>query len=152
MFSLTLMFAVILMIKLKNKKKGKQYNADAVSASTADDFDDMLPGLWLAYLTAFPNGSSASTASKAPPAPIVSDSTLIEALHHGDFTSIRQWGRQRFCPNSAAPFLAIIVRGKVDVMRCMVEELGADINGPPDGNPKCAPLFLALNRGRLDMV
>jgi ankyrin repeat protein len=42
--------------------------------------------------------------------------------------------------------------GRVDVMRCMVTELGADVNLADNGGPTCTPLFLAAKRGRVDMV
>jgi ankyrin repeat protein len=42
--------------------------------------------------------------------------------------------------------------GEVDVMCCMVKELGADINKPHEGVPDFTPLFLAAGGGRADMV
>lgn len=136
----------------KNKKKGKQTNTRAASASTTDDFDGMLAEFRSVDLAASPASSSASTASNGPPAPIVAEETLMKALIEGDLTSLRRWGWQGFRPISASPFCAVAAVGSVDVMRCMVKELGADVNKPSGGDANWTPLFLAANAGRVDMV
>ena len=142
----------------KSKKVEKRQEAEAATAETADDFDVMLAELRAADLAAPPSSSSSSTASNGPraratinsSAPRVSEETMMMACKAGELSKLRRWGRQGV-RTSALSFCSVVVMGRVDVMRCLVEELGADVNLAHDDYPNGTPLFMAVNVGRLDM-
>jgi ankyrin repeat protein len=75
--------------------------------------------------------SSSSSSSQASPTTetTVSDEAIIDACTRGNLTQLRQWGRQGIRVQSAEPLIcAVFDRAQTDVLRCLVNSLGADVN------------------------
>jgi ankyrin repeat protein len=53
---------------------------------------------------------------------------LTEAARVGDLDSLTIWARQGVRVTFALPLIAAAVGGHLDVLRCLVRELGADVN------------------------
>jgi hypothetical protein len=147
----------------KREKKEKQRKGGAVTAKNGDDLESMLAKFRAADLAALEASSDRSaksnesnyhsaSAASSNRAPSVSDDTITKACIDGDFTRIRIWGRQGVRLVAAIPFCSIVVMGRVDVMRCMVKELGADVHRAHDSNVLSSPLFLAAKGRRVDMI
>jgi hypothetical protein len=127
----------------KQKKKSKQHEDD--------EFDDMLAEFQAADLTTASNATSppaASSSSKsartdARPSltslpsqaaenatrPHVSEEAIINASSVGNLAQLQHWGRQGVRVRTGIPlFWAVYNRASLDVLFCLVKELGADIN------------------------
>jgi hypothetical protein len=134
----------------KNKKNSQR--------EVADDFDDMLAGfrasdLATAPLNQVPEISSADVAANAARAQAsrvtVPEATILAAIRAGDLSKLRRWhqGELRYSPDHLCTAAA---QGVLTVMRCMIEELGADVNGATsDGT---TPVYVACHIGHLDLV
>lgn len=155
----------------KDGKNGKQQGAKAASTQTDDDFDDMLAEVCAADLvtsafteitevaaTAHVDASSttSSSSSSAPPAAPtmgrrISGEVIIATCERGDITQLRRWGRQGVRVVSADPLCYCSYHGlPLDIMRCLVRELGADVNlANQQGG---TPLILAVQTGNLATV
>jgi hypothetical protein len=158
----------------KNNQKGKRREATATSD---DDFDDMLAELRAADLTALAantsssssNSSSssssssasttansitntivASTASSTAKAIEVPEERIIEAIRRDDIAQLRRWARQGFRATSAVSLLYAASLGKVGIAQCLVQELGVGVNQADEGG--YTPLFVAALEGHLAMV
>jgi hypothetical protein len=155
------------MPKIKKNGEGKGKKADPAAAQTADDFDDMLADFRAADFITTPaasTSSSSSTASSAPPsnAPISSSSrayeteekvpeaTIVQACTAGDITRLRRWARMGVRVSSGQPLFDAAAHGKLDIMRCLVKELGADVNQTAHNG--ITPLLVAVQFGRLDVA
>jgi hypothetical protein len=127
----------------KNKKQGKQ--------EEDKDFDKMLAEFRAADLATPSNASgtlstsSSSTGTRldARPSvtslpssalasaagPYVSEEAIIDACLAGDLAELRRWGRQGVRVSTALPLLQAVRNGaSFDVLRCLVKELGANVN------------------------
>jgi hypothetical protein len=58
----------------------------------------------------------------------VSDVDITRALKAGETETLRQWGREGVRVASAEPLLTAAHFGRPDVVRLLVEKLGASIN------------------------
>ena len=139
------------------KSKAKKGAGPAV-----DDFDDMLAGFRAQdLLNTTTTTTTTSTSTSSTPQPrrarveqpnvTVSDKEIIAACRRNDVTQLRRWSRQGFRLLSAYPFVESVAYGvSLGVLRCLVKELGADVNlADEDG---FTPLIVAAQYGRLDVV
>jgi hypothetical protein len=101
-------------------------------------------------------GASSSSASAAAAA--VSEAAIEEACRTGDLRKLRRWARQGVRVATAIPLRIAVVKGLLDVMRCLVFELGADVDqgalfdiGAAD-EIVAPPLFIAAAYGLLLVV
>jgi ankyrin repeat protein len=79
----------------------------------------------------------------------VSEATILAAIRAGDLTRLRRWHRQGV--EISAEHLCVAARlGSNDMMRCLVEELGADVNGASFGGD--TPLIVASWNDKVDLV
>jgi hypothetical protein len=59
----------------------------------------------------------------------VSENAIIEACIRGDVAQLRRWGRQGVRVKSADFLIdAMFAEVSLDILRCLVKELGADVN------------------------
>jgi hypothetical protein len=82
----------------------------------------------------------------------VSEEAILEACERGDVAQFRHWGQQGIKVESAEPLCAAALHGApLDVLRCMLIEMGADAK---KGRSKdgATPLLLAAQRGDLGAV
>jgi hypothetical protein len=146
-------------------KKNKKAKSHEATAQSNDDFDDMLAELRATDLTATAvntnNSSSssssitstnvASTASSTAKAIEVSEERILEAVERGDIAQLRRWGRLGLRITSGQPLVRALVKGNLDALRCLVKDLGADVN-QADRGPTLQPLHIAVHLGNIDMV
>jgi hypothetical protein len=145
------------------KNKSKQQGAKSAVGDAHDDFDKMLAEVTAAdsELSADVPASTATTASStsssssssrssssssggaSSPGLQVSEEAIIEACMRGDLTQLRRWGRQGVRVKNADLLVDAIFAGvSLDILHCLVKELGADINEArlTDG---ATPLYVA---------
>jgi hypothetical protein len=133
----------------KKTTKGARKEADAPTAQSGDDFDDMLAearALIVAIAAASSNSSSSRSGSRdasnaTRPEMAVSDETIIDACKRGNVIQLQRWGRQGVRVTGADPlYQAVGNRASIDVLCCLVNELGANVNGetPDSTTPLCA--------------
>jgi ankyrin repeat protein len=136
----------------KNKKGARK------EALTDDDFDDMLAELRAADIITPTTRSSTSSSSRSSssgsrdssnstrPRMTVSDQTIIDACRRGDVIQLRRWGQQGVRVTSAVPLYTFAGNGaSLDVLRCLVKELGADVYGISTELGDSALYFAAQN-------
>jgi ankyrin repeat protein len=152
------------------KKKSKRQYANAAT-DDVDDNDEDIDNL-LAEVTAVDlklladvrassstttNFASSSSSSGGVPGESlqklhVSELAIFGACKRGDIDQLRRWGRQGVRVKDA-DFLvdAICAEVSLDILRCLVKELGADINGArlTDG---ATPLCVAAEIGNLALL
>jgi hypothetical protein len=135
-------------------KKNKRSNQGEV----AEDFDDMLAGFRAADLANAVRSDVAQRISDDTPANAarsqtsdvtVPEATILAAIEAGDLSKLRRWHRQgvRF---SAYVVCQAAGWGSMAVIKCLVEELGADVDGADDDG--CTPVFVASSYRQLDLV
>jgi hypothetical protein len=154
----------------KNNKMGKQ-PVVVTAAQTTDEFYDILaeprasaPAILATTTTSTSTSSPVTTASSSssPTEPRtisaagatkelrVSEESIFAACRQGNVGQLRSWGRQRVRIRNAGAFWNIVFLDKLDVVRCLVKDLGADINQVmQDG---ATPLCIAAQSGNVDMV
>jgi hypothetical protein len=137
----------------RNNKKGKRQTAGAVAAQTAnDDFDDMLAevmaGDTTSHTTTTPATARSSNFSPSSVRTTISEEAIIECCFVGDIAKLRRWARLGARVVSAMPLCASAEQGHVNMLRILIEELGADVNKSvaPDG---CFPLYIAAQNGHM---
>jgi ankyrin repeat protein len=135
---------------LKSKKSNQ--------GEVADDFDDMLAGFRAADLASAPPNHVAplladdaplSTARAQGPEETVLEATILAAIRAGDLTRLRRWHRHgnRYSANTVCN---AAIFGSIAVLRYLVQELGADVNGVHgDGY---TPVLVASLKGNLNLV
>jgi ankyrin repeat protein len=126
----------------KNKDtKGKRQKAGTAAAQTDDSFDDMLAELCAADLATLAVGSITTTSSSSSSSnPTVSDADLIPtagetvpeamiilASFNGDMDLLRRLARRGIRVSSALPLCRAAENGKLDAVRLLVKEMGADV-------------------------
>jgi hypothetical protein len=149
------------------KNKSKQQRAKSPAFGNDDDFDKMLAEVTAAdpVLSAGTPASIATTANAASsssgsrdgepgastPGVQVDELEIAYACKQGDIAQLRRWGRQGVRVRSAIPLVVSVnVGASLDILRCLVKELGADVNFPEkDGQ---TALFRAAGNGRLDVL
>jgi DNA-binding GntR family transcriptional regulator len=134
------------MPKQNKDAKGKRQKSGAVADQTDDDFDDMLAEFCAADLasatasgsTTTTSASSSSSSNNPTPAArattrrattrraAVPEATIIRACVAGDVGLLRQWARRDIRAASAEPLWVAAAGGKLDVVRLLLKELGAD--------------------------
>jgi hypothetical protein len=162
----------------KNNAKGKRQGAKAAPAQTDDDFDDMLAEMCAADLAitaatsvrnltsaAANTTTSSSSSSFTPRVPgtstpgLVAPATgqrasaeaIIAACKHNDIAQLRLWGRQGVRLTNATPLMNCAVNGaSVGLVRCLIDDLGADVN--QRNSDGVTALWLAAAAGKLDVV
>jgi ankyrin repeat protein len=110
-----------------DKRKEKHSSAEVATG----DFDDMLVEFAASDLknaAKCESTTTATTASTASRAPKSTEEYIIEACAAGNLVQSRRWGRQGIRVASAGPLIQAAAFNKIDVMRCLVKELGADVN------------------------
>jgi ankyrin repeat protein len=127
----------------KNNKKGKQGRAKAATAEIDVDFDDMLAELRATDLTAVPASSNSSSSIINTSATItnvasmarstrnvieIPEARIIEAIQRGNIGQLRRWARQGLRVSSGLPLLHAAGLGKLDMVQCLVTELGATVD------------------------
>jgi hypothetical protein len=129
--------------------KSKQRGVKATNAEPADDFDDMLAKFAASDL--LPSGQSATTfsssASTSSPhmktstpshkpttdpqteatKPKVSEDTIDDACRRGDITQLRRWRQQGIHFEARALHFSAF-HGMLEIVRCLIKELGVDVN------------------------
>jgi hypothetical protein len=71
-------------------------------------------------------GAPSSSASGGAAA--ISAADFMNACRAGKFVKLRRWGRQGLRVMSAVPLFYAVEEGNLDLMRCLVDDLGADVN------------------------
>jgi hypothetical protein len=154
----------------KNNKKGRRQRFTA-TAENDGDFDDMLAELRSENLTALtanrsssssgssinPNISTGatiknvfSTATSAANAYEIPEERIIEAVKRGNIGQLRRWARQGIRISSGVPLFHAVVKSRMDVVQCLVKELGADVNKPDDRGR--TPLCITAQMGDLAIM
>jgi hypothetical protein len=143
------------MPKPNKNKKGKRQKTDVVAAQTEDDFDDMLAELCAAdiaspaannttsiAITITPSSSSGSSNRSSSPTlaarastrrakaarEIVPEMVIVWACVAGDMSLLRQWAKRGIRVTSAKPLCQAAANDRLDVVRVLVMELGADVS------------------------
>jgi ankyrin repeat protein len=142
-------------------KKGKKQGGKAVAAEADDDFDAMLAALRAADPVT-PVASSSSTAAEksrsntsvASTADSVTVEAIIAACRQEDTAQLRHWGR---CVGvrikSADPLCECAYIGaSLDTLRCLVKDLGADVNQGNHEQGGNTALYVAAQRGHVDVM
>jgi hypothetical protein len=142
------------MPKQNKNAKGKRQKAGVAAAQSDDDFDDMLAEVCavdvaspLAVASITPtttttppsSSSSSSSSSSTYPSPAarttrsrvearetVSEATIVQACSLGDMSLLQRWARRGVRVMSAEPLLTAAGCGKLDAVRLLLQELGAD--------------------------
>jgi ankyrin repeat protein len=159
----------------KNNKLVKSKRQEAES----DDFDDMLADLRAADLTscattfsvpvvttgsAISSTSTASTSSssrtnnttttavgmRSVRGEDVSQESIVEASRIGDMAQLQRWARQGFRVSSPDPLVHAAASGRLDVLRFLVEKLGADVNRAASGGKTA--LYISSRYGHVAIV
>jgi hypothetical protein len=159
----------------KNKRKVKRLEAEAAAVQSAGDFDDMLVEFRAADLTTAAattittttttttttitttttttiSNSSLINSSSTPNATRmeqmrVSEDMIIDECDRENVAQLRHWGRQGVRVQSARSLAYAVAWCTPDVTRCLVKNLGANVNQAKEyGYP---PLFIAARHGRL---
>jgi ankyrin repeat protein len=127
-------------------KKSKQ-------GEVTEDFDDMLAGFRAADLANAPPNDATQSAADNTPANAAraqpSEVFIIAAIRAGDLSKLRRWHRQGV-EWSAEHLCVAVEMDSIAVMRCLVEELGADANTTTDAG--ATPVFVASWNGKLGLV
>jgi hypothetical protein len=150
------------------KNNSKHQSAKAAPGSADDDFDRMLAEVTAedSQLPADVSTSTSTTANVASssssssgggsgaslPGMHVSEDAIAGACKRGDINQLRRWGRRGVRVSSAMPLIEFVFRGmSLDILRCLVKDLGADINGArlEDEAP---PLAIAAQIGNLSVL
>jgi hypothetical protein len=144
------------MPKQNKGTKDKRQKAVAAVAQSDDDFDDMVAEVCAADLasplvagsTTNTNASSSSSSSSSSSNPIpaaratrrrveaietVSEEMIVQACTAGDVSLLRRWARRGIVVISTEPLFCAAATGKLDAVRVLVRELGADVNQACDG-------------------
>jgi hypothetical protein len=135
----------------KKKKKGNK-------SEVADGFDEMLADFRAAdvanvsssHVARMPVDITPSNASRAQGLKVtVLEATIFAAIKAGGVARLRCWHRQGV-QFSASIVCSAAVRGSIAVMKCLVKEIGADVNrADQDG---FTPLMVAAHFGHVALV
>jgi hypothetical protein len=159
---------------VKHGKDARQKPIPAIAPSV-DEFDAMLADFRAADLTnlattsittaASPSASTVTSASDAPPSNTISSSSsakkdlsakkptgaaMMKACEQGDMAQLQQWGRQGVCLPSYIFRNAVMLGVRVDIIRCLIKELSADINLA--SNHGRTALFVAAHSGYYEIL
>jgi hypothetical protein len=129
-------------------------------AKPADDnFEDMLDEFKAQDLatasTITPSrsssGSSSGSSGAAPRRPIeVEEETIIVACANGELTRLRRWASLKV--RTGVAVLCVACRyANVDVVRCVVQDMGADVNQAKEGSG-VTPMLVAAQYDQVDVL
>jgi hypothetical protein len=77
---------------------------------------------------------------------------ILEAILAGDLERLQEWGRQGVRATTAEPLMHAAESGSFEIIRCLVLELGADVNqAMPDGETPLT-LIVAGSYGEMPVV
>jgi ankyrin repeat protein len=155
------------------KNKSKRQGVKAVASGADDDFDNMLAEVTARdsqlpadvrassatasnIASSSTSSSSSSSSSEGQGASLrglhVSENAIVDACERGDIAQIRRWGRQGVRINNVDLLItAIFAEVSLDILRCLVKELGADVNGAQLGDGG-TPLYVAAQIGNLALI
>jgi ankyrin repeat protein len=131
-----------------NNKKGKRRGAEAATAETDGEFDDMLAEVRAADLIAATasisnsSGSGASTSTNTSPANTnvastssstanaieIPEERITDAVEQGNLGQLRRWGRQGVRVTSSGPLCYAAAGGWLDIVQCLIKELEAAVD------------------------
>jgi hypothetical protein len=112
-----------------------------------DDFDDMLAEFAASDLESGAKSTSAATASTAPSGSSPTEHEIVNACAKGDVDRLCRWGRRGIRVASTRPLLFAALKNNVDMIMCLVDELGANANEMmADGS---TPLIVAVQKESL---
>jgi ankyrin repeat protein len=163
----------------KNAKMSKVKNEAAAPVQAEEDFDDMLAEVCAAdpivavatsINTSRSSSSSSSTSSSSlksatsaptstgpksgvPPEPAeekVSEDKIVQACIRGDRAQLRRWARRGIRVSSGRPLVQTAAHGNLDVIRYLVNDVGADVNQADDQG--FTPLLMAAQNAHLDSM
>jgi ankyrin repeat protein len=80
---------------------------------------------------------------------VVTQGMIVSACKRGNIVQLQRWGQQGVRVSSGEPLAWAAELGLVDVMRCLVKDLGANVK---EGCKGCPPLFFASQRGHVAAV
>jgi hypothetical protein len=81
---------------------------------------------------------------------VVTEEMLTEAVRARDPESLTIWARQGVRVTTAEPLFVAVRGGHLEVMQCLVRELGADVDQKHVGDWRCVtPLIVAASAGHL---
>jgi ankyrin repeat protein len=147
----------------KNNKNGKMATAKA-----AEDFDNMLSEFRTADLanpaasprnfttTSYRSSSgsikASSVLSSSGPAikRTISEEDIIQAVLYGDLKQLKRWAEQGVRVHTAEALCQAAASGKLEVVRYLVKEGGADVN--LDDEDGYTPLYMAAQYGHTAIV
>jgi hypothetical protein len=141
----------------KKTTKGAREKADAATAQSGDDFDNMLAKVRASDVAISTTSTSSSevTATETSscaiwPGEVLPDQTILGACKRGNAIQLRRWGQLGIRVISGEPLYESAANGaSLDVLRCLVNELGADVNKAVEGN---TPLRMAVQNNHLGVV
>jgi hypothetical protein len=131
----------------KRKVKGNEVGAKTADEFTDDDFDNMLAELQASDLTnitttitttATSAGSNRQRSSRSSTGSSSSDSSLgeevteamiMQASVRGDVNRLRRWAKRGVRVSTTRALSEAIMKNDIFTVRCLVKELGADVNG-----------------------
>jgi hypothetical protein len=129
--------------KVQDKAKGTKL--EVVVAGTHGSFDEMLAELRTADVrtevatSTNCNASSSNKSSISAPlfgtpaaAEEIIEDVLMEACVRGDISQLRRWAKPGVRVTSAESLCHAVWYGEYEVVQCLVEELGADVNQAGD--------------------
>jgi hypothetical protein len=90
----------------------------------SDDFDDIIAEHLRATATIKISSSSSST----PVTFSISEDAMVKCCIDGNLTRLRLWASKGVKVASAVPLVQAAMGGKLAVVRCLVRDLGADVN------------------------
>jgi hypothetical protein len=57
------------------------------------------------------------------------EAAVIKACRRGDLAQLRRWGRQEeFRVSTGQALVAFVANNRIDMVRCLVDDLGADVS------------------------
>jgi hypothetical protein len=143
------------------ENKNKRQGAKTATGIADDDFDKMLAEVTAADSPADApastarikaSSSSGGGAGASLPELQVSEKEIIGACKHGDIVQLRRWGGKGVRVKSADFIIEAIFAGvSLDILRCLVKELSADVNGARLENGG-TPLYAAAQIGNLALL
>jgi ankyrin repeat protein len=145
-----------------DNSKGKTKKSDVATPNSDDDFDSMLADFRASDLPTSINtntkaalerssiSSSSSGRSSTASGSEVTKLTIIQASIKGDVAQLRRWARQGIRVSSAEPLCQALLKNQVGAARCLVNDLGADVNQTNEEG--LTPLCIAALKGDLEMV
>jgi ankyrin repeat protein len=81
--------------------------------------------------------------------PDVTKEMIIDVCVRVDVSQLRHWGQQGVRVSSGEPLAIAVDRGLVNVLQCLLKELGANVEEWHEGSPL---LFLAAHQGHVAVV